>query len=165
MEPIEIQINGKKQRVITDADRSLLSVIHEDLDLTGAKYGCGEGQCGSCTVLIDGTPTRSCRTVLRTAAGKKVTTIEGLQRDGRLHPVQEAFIELGAMQCGYCIPGVIMSCVGVLEKNPYPTDREVIKALEGNICRCGTYPRILAAIRKAASSTRSNSKTRSGGVR
>jgi aerobic-type carbon monoxide dehydrogenase small subunit (CoxS/CutS family) len=165
LEELDLHINGTRRRVVADAERSLLSVLHEDLDLTGAKYGCGEGQCGSCTVLVNGQPTRSCRTRVGRVAGKKVTTVEGLERDGRLHPLQEAFLEAVAMQCGYCIPGMIMSGVGLLEKNPRPTEQEIVRAMEGNVCRCGTYPRIVAAIRRAAASTTTNSKARPGGIR
>jgi aerobic-type carbon monoxide dehydrogenase small subunit (CoxS/CutS family) len=163
MKEVELHINGTRRRVVADVERSLLSVLHEDLDLTGAKYGCGEGQCGSCTVLIDGQPVRSCRTRVGTVAGKQVTTVEGLELNGRLHPLQEAFLEVGAMQCGYCIPGMIMSGVGLLDKNPRQTEREILRAMEGNVCRCGTYPRIVAAIRAAAGTT--NSKARTGGIR
>lgn len=165
MKELELQINGARRRIVVDADRSLLSVLHEDFDLTGAKYGCGEGQCGSCTVLVDGQPVRSCRTLVGTVADKQVRTIEGLKQNGQLHPLQNAFLEAGAMQCGYCIPGMIMSGVGLLEKNPQPTEREIVRAMEGNVCRCGTYPRIVAAIRKAAADTTSNFKTRPGGDR
>src|SRR5262249_5061875 len=142
-----------------DIDKSLLSVLRDDLDLTGAKYGCGEGQCGACTVLIDGQPARSCLTQVGSTAGKKITTIEGLEQEGRLHPLQEAFIKAGAMQCGYCIPGMLMSGVALLKKNPKPTEPEIIRAMEGNVCRCGTYPRIVAAVRRAAS----NDKPQKGG--
>jgi len=131
-------------------DRSLLSVLRDELDLTGAKYGCGEGQCGACTVLLDGSPVRSCITRVSEAAGKRITTIEGLEREGRLHPLQEAFLETGAMQCGYCTPGMIMSGVSLLGKNAAPTEAEIIHGMQGNICRCGTYPRIVAAVRLAA---------------
>ena len=150
MKELELHINGNRRRIMADVERSLLSVLHEDLDLTGAKYGCGEGQCGACTVLVDGQPVRSCRTLVGTVAGKQVRTVEGLTQNGQLHPLQDAFLEVGAMQCGYCIPGMIMSGVGLLEKNPHPTEREIVRAMEGNVCRCGTYPRIVAAIRKAA---------------
>jgi isoquinoline 1-oxidoreductase alpha subunit len=164
LKELELQINGTRRRIRADIERSLLSVLHEDLDLTGAKYGCGEGQCGACTVLIDGQPTRSCRTLVGTVAGKQVRTVEGLTQNGQLHPLQDAFLEAGAMQCGYCIPGMIMSGVGLLEKNPHPTEREIVRAMEGNVCRCGTYPRIVAAIRKTATS--STMTTRAGeGVR
>lgn len=161
LQELEFHINGTKRRIKADAGRSLLSVLHEDFDLTGAKYGCGEGQCGSCTVLVNGQAIRSCRTFVGTVAGKQVRTIEGLKQNGELHPLQEAFLEAGAMQCGYCIPGMIMSGVGLLEKNSRPTETEIVRAMEGNICRCGTYPRIIAAIHKAASATAT--KARPGG--
>jgi aerobic-type carbon monoxide dehydrogenase small subunit (CoxS/CutS family) len=151
---IELHINGTKRRIEAEAERSLLSVLRDDCDLTGAKYGCGEGQCGACTVLIDGQPARSCLTQVGSVAGKQITTIEGLEQNGRLHPLQQAFIEANAMQCGYCIPGMIMSGAGLLKKNPNPTETEIIRAMEGNICRCGTYPRIVAAIRRAANGDR-----------
>jgi aerobic-type carbon monoxide dehydrogenase small subunit (CoxS/CutS family) len=147
---IEFTVNGRKRRVTVDTDRSLLSVLRDELDLTGTKYGCGEGQCGACTVLIEGQPARSCLTPIAAVAGKQVMTIEGLEQGERLHPLQEAFIETGAMQCGYCTPGMIMSAMALLKKNPNPSDQQIIQFMEGNICRCGTYPRILAAIRKAA---------------
>jgi len=134
-------------------DRSLLSVLRDELDLTGAKYGCGEGQCGACTVLLDGSPVRSCITRVSEAAGKRIATIEGLEREGRLHPLQEAFLETGAMQCGYCTPGMIMSGVSLLGKNAAPTEAEIIHGMQGHICRCGTYPRIVAAVRLAARRT------------
>ncbi|MBO0723819.1 MAG: (2Fe-2S)-binding protein [Blastocatellia bacterium] len=152
----ELNVNGTRRRVDAEADRSLLSVLRDDLDLTGAKYGCGEGQCGACTVLIDGQPSRSCITPMSAVEGKQITTIEGLSRDEeKLHPLQEAFLDEGAMQCGYCIPGMIMSGAGLLKKNPNPTDSEITRAMEGNICRCGTYPRILAALRRVANTARS----------
>jgi aerobic-type carbon monoxide dehydrogenase small subunit (CoxS/CutS family) len=146
----ELQVNGKTVRIDADAGRSLLSVLRDDLDLTGSKYGCGEGQCGACTVLIDGVATRSCITNVGAAAGRRITTIEGLERNGRLHPLQEAFLEADAMQCGYCTPGMIMSGVALLGKNLNASEQEIIRAMEGNICRCGAYPRIVAAIRKAS---------------
>jgi len=151
MKVIELRVNGTRRRVDLEIERSLLSVLRDDLDLTGAKYGCGEGQCGACTVLIDGQPVRSCVTKVSAIAGKQVTTIEGLEQSGRLHPLQEAFLEAGAMQCGYCIPGMIMSGVGLLKKNPHPSEPDIARAMEGNICRCGTYPRVVAAIRQATS--------------
>src|SRR5258708_19157594 len=145
-----LSVNGATHPVTVDPDRSLLSVLRDDLELPGSKFGCGEGQCGACTVLIDGQPTRSCITPVGSAAGKRIRTIESLEKDGRLHPLQEAFLEADAMQCGYCTPGMIMSGVGLLEKHPHPTDAEIVRFMEGNLCRCGAYPRILAAIRKAA---------------
>ena len=146
----ELHVNGTPRRVNANVERSLLSVLRDDLELTGAKYGCGEGQCGACTVLLDGEAVRSCITPLAKAAGKSVTTIEGLEHDGRLHPLQEAFVETGAMQCGYCTPGMIMSGVSLLSKSSSPNESEIVHGLQGNICRCGTYPRIVAAVRMAA---------------
>src|SRR5262245_47852036 len=148
----ELHVNGNKLKIDAAPDRSLLSVLRDDLDLTGSKYGCGEGQCGACTVLIDGQATRSCVTSVGSAAGKKIITIESLEKNGRLHPLQEAFLEADAMQCGYCTPGMIMSGVALLSKNPSPSESEILRSMEGNICRCGTYPRIVTAVRKAAQS-------------
>ncbi|HEY8459263.1 MAG TPA: (2Fe-2S)-binding protein [Blastocatellia bacterium] len=150
MKVLEIQVNGTKRRLEVSGERSLLSVLRDELDLTGAKYGCGEGQCGACTVLIDGRAARSCLTRAASVEGKQITTIEGLERNGELHPLQEAFLAVDAMQCGYCVAGMIMSGVGLLKKTPNPTDAEILRAMEGNICRCGTYPRIVEAIRRAA---------------
>ena len=150
----ELAVNGAHHRVDVDPNKSLLFVLRDDLDLTGAKYGCGEGQCGACTVLLDGVPTRSCRTPVSSAAGKQITTVESLEVNGRLHPLQQAFMDVGAMQCGYCTTGMIMSAVALLKKNPAPTDGQIIRSMEGNMCRCGTYPRIVAAIKKAAVSMR-----------
>ena len=128
----------------------LLWVLRDELELTGAKYGCGEGQCGACTVLIDGAPVRSCITRVSAVAGKEITTIEGLAQNGKLHPLQEAFIQADALQCGYCTPGMILSASALLKKTPQPTEPEIRRALQGNICRCGTYPRIIAAVQMAA---------------
>jgi aerobic-type carbon monoxide dehydrogenase small subunit (CoxS/CutS family) len=150
MRILELQVNGTRRRVEVDGERSLLSVLRDELDLTGAKYGCGEGQCGACTVLVDGRAARSCLTQAASVEGKQVTTVEGLERNGALHPLQEAFLAVDAMQCGYCTAGMIMSGVGLLKKTPNPTEAEILRAMEGNICRCGTYPRIVAAIRQAA---------------
>ena len=146
----ELDVNGSKRRVDADADRTLLSVLRDDLDLTGTKYGCGEGQCAACTVLLDGTPTRSCITKVSAAAGKRIVTIEGLAAHGGLHPVQEAFIEADAMQCGWCTPGMILGAVGLLQKTPHPTEAEIVTGMNGHICRCGTYPRVVAAIQAAS---------------
>ena len=146
----ELSINGAKQAVNADPDRTLLSVLRDDLGLTGAKYGCGEGECGACTVLIDGRMVRSCSTRVSAAADKQLRTIEGLATAEKLHPIQEAFLEAGAMQCGYCTPGMIMSAVALLEKKPDPTREDIVQGLNGNICRCGTYTRIVAAVEKAA---------------
>ena len=146
----ELRINGKAVRVEADRERSLLGVLRDDLGLTGAKYGCGEGRCGACTVLIDGAPARSCVTKLGAVASREITTIEGLETDGKLHPLQEAFLDAGAMQCGYCTCGMIMTGVALLRAKPQPTREEIVEYMDGNICRCGTYSRIIAAIRKAA---------------
>jgi aerobic-type carbon monoxide dehydrogenase small subunit (CoxS/CutS family) len=146
----ELHINGTKRSVEADADRTLLSVLRDDLGLTGAKYGCGEGECGACTVLIDGRMARSCTTRVGAAAGKQLRTIEGLAQGDKLHPVQEAFLECGALQCGYCTPGMIMSAVALLEKKPDARREEIVQGMNGNICRCGTYTRIVAAVEKAA---------------
>jgi aerobic-type carbon monoxide dehydrogenase small subunit (CoxS/CutS family) len=146
----ELRVNGAKVRVDADQERFLLGVLRDDLGLTGAKYGCGEGRCGACTVLVDGAPVRSCLTKLSSIATREITTIEGLEKDGRLHPLQEAFLEIGAMQCGYCTCGMIMTGVALLREKAAPTRQEIIEFMDGNICRCGTYPRIIAALSKAA---------------
>src|SRR5438552_10442695 len=142
--PIVLFVNGSSHQLDVPDDEPLLSVLRNRLDLTGTKYGCGEGQCGACTVLLDGRPARSCRTQVSEAAGKKITTIEGLASNGRLHPVQAAFLEAEAFQCGFCTPGMIVSTVGLLDGNPNPGEEDIAGHLTGNICRCGTYPRILA---------------------
>jgi aerobic-type carbon monoxide dehydrogenase small subunit (CoxS/CutS family) len=147
---LEFQVNGTRRSVTAEPGSMLLSVLREQLDLTGTKYGCGEGQCGACTVLVDGRPVRSCITRVEAAAGKSITTIEGLERDGRLHPLQEAFLGAGAMQCGYCTAGMIMEGVALLRTNADPSETKIKQGLEGHICRCGTYPRIVAAVRMAS---------------
>jgi aerobic-type carbon monoxide dehydrogenase small subunit (CoxS/CutS family) len=145
-----LNVNGKRMAVDVDSTVSLLSVLRDDLDLTGSKYGCGEGQCGACTVLIDGQPTRSCITQVGRAAGKQVMTIEGVEKEGKLQPLQEAFIKADAMQCAYCTSGMIMSATALLNKNPKPKREDIISAMNGNICRCGTYQRIIEAIQMAS---------------
>ena len=147
---MELLVNHARYRLVVDPGRMLLWVLRDELELTGTKYGCGEGQCGACTVLIDGAPARSCLTQASAVAGKEITTIEGLAQNGKLHPVQEAFIQADALQCGYCTPGMILSSVGLLNKTPQPSEPEIRRALHGNVCRCGTYPRIIAAVRMAA---------------
>lgn len=142
-------VNGEA-REAADAQRSLLSYLRFDLGLTGTKYGCGEGLCGACTVLVDGQPLRSCMTTVGAVAGGTITTIEGLAKDGALHPVQAAFVETSAMQCGYCIPGFIMSAVALLAREPRPSGAQVREALAEHMCRCGTYPRIARAVELAA---------------
>jgi aerobic-type carbon monoxide dehydrogenase small subunit (CoxS/CutS family) len=144
-----LNVNGSERQVDAPPDEPLLSVLRNYLQLTGTKYGCGEGQCGACTVLLDGRPARSCRTPASQAVGKKIITIEGLEQNGKLHPVQQSFMEHEAFQCAYCTSGMIMSAVALLNVNASPTDDEIIRQMNGNICRCGTYPRILAAIRHA----------------
>ena len=158
---MELLVNGARRRVESDPERPLLYVLRDELDLTGTKYGCGEGQCGACTVLVDGAPVRSCRTPLRTVEGKQVTTIEALAQNGRLHPVQQAFIEADAMQCGYCTSGMIMASTALLKKNPAPQEADITRALQGNVCRCGTYPRIVNAVRMAARFSKGGSNARS----
>jgi aerobic-type carbon monoxide dehydrogenase small subunit (CoxS/CutS family) len=145
----ELRINGASKRIDADRERSLLFVLRNDLNLTGTKYGCGEGRCGACTVLLDGKPVRACVTTVSGAEGKEIRTIEGLEKDGRLHPLQTAFVEADAYQCGYCTPGMIMSALALVEKNPAPSDAEIHRHMNGNICRCGTYVRIAAAVRAA----------------
>jgi aerobic-type carbon monoxide dehydrogenase small subunit (CoxS/CutS family) len=146
-----LHVNGRTYTVEGEVDTVLLSVLREQLDLTGTKYGCGEGQCGACTVLIDGQARRSCTTPISTIApGKPIVTIEGLADGERLHAVQQAFLDEGAMQCAYCTSGMILSAVSLLNKTPNPSDTEILAGMQGNICRCGTYPRIVAAIRRAS---------------
>lgn len=147
---IEFNVNGQDRSVSTDGDRPLLDTLREDLGLTGTKYGCGEGECGACTVLIDGRPVRSCITTVADVSGETIQTIEGLAIDGQLHPVQQAFIEKQAMQCGYCVPGQILSAVALLNEDRNPSRQEIVDAMSGNICRCCNYPNILAAVEQAA---------------
>lgn len=147
---MDLTINNKKVSVDVDADENLLSVLREKLDLTGSKPGCGEGACGACTVLVDGVPMRSCIIPATAMSSKKITTIEGLEKDGKLHRVQQAFLDVDVFQCSYCASGMIMSAVSLLEKNPKPTDEQIDRFMQGNVCRCGTYPRIVKAIKLAA---------------
>ncbi|HWE39297.1 MAG TPA: (2Fe-2S)-binding protein [Isosphaeraceae bacterium] len=148
----ELRINGGKVPVDADADRMLLGVLRDDLDLTGAKYGCGEGRCGACTVMLDGKAVRACITTVGEAAGVDITTIEGLERDGKLHPLQAAFLDHQALQCGFCTCGMIMQGVSLLKENPRPSTVQILVAMEGNVCRCGTHPRVVAAIHSASRS-------------
>ena len=148
--PIELEVNGKRYPVNYPAETPLLYVLRDELGLTGSKYGCGEGQCGACTVLIGGAPRRSCQISVSAAAARPITTIEGLEEDGRLNPVQQAFLDAGAFQCAYCTSGMVMSSVGLLQANPNPSQAEIVQFLRGNVCRCGTYPRIIEAVRLAA---------------
>jgi nicotinate dehydrogenase subunit A len=147
---IELQVNGRRHSLLVDPDVPLLTVLRDELGLTGAKYGCGEGQCGACTVLVGDAARRSCITPVASAAGKPITTIEGLEQSGRLHAVQQAFLDAEAFQCAYCTTGMILSSVALLRQNANPSETEIVRALDGNICRCGTYPRILEAVQNAA---------------
>jgi aerobic-type carbon monoxide dehydrogenase small subunit (CoxS/CutS family) len=146
----KLHVNGREVALDVADDENLLEVLRDTLGLTGTKYGCGEGQCGACTVLVAGRATRSCVTAVRAVSGKRITTIEGLEQNGRLHPVQQAFVDANAFQCGFCTPGMIVAAAGLLRNSPSPTDSEIRSALDGNLCRCGTYPRIIAAVRMAA---------------
>ena len=147
-------VNGQRHTVTTDATRPLLHVLREDLKLTGTKYGCGEGQCGACTVLIDGKRNHSCMVPAKEAAEKPITTIEGLNANSGLHPVQEAFLAENAMQCGFCTPGMILSTVGLLNEKPNPSEAEVVDWVSAHICRCCGYPRILKAVRRTVAQGR-----------
>jgi len=149
-----LNVNGRKLPVNVDSQTSLLTVLRDYLNLTGTKYGCGEAQCGACTVLIDGQMTRSCTMPVGKVSGKQITTIEGLETNGQLHPLQQAFIEADAMQCGYCTSGMIMSGVGLLKKNPKPSREEIVRHMDRNICRCGTYQRIVKAIEIASGTSK-----------
>ncbi len=147
---MQLLVNGESYEVDVDGETTLLAVLRQDLGLTGTKYGCGDGDCGACTVLLDGEAKNSCITPVDSAAGRAITTIEGLAKGNDLHPVQEAFIEHTAFQCAFCTPGFIMSLVALFSRNPQPDDRQIRAALTGNICRCGTYVRILQAAKAAA---------------
>ena len=150
---VKLVVNGEPKTVETEPERPLLDVIREDLQLTGAKYGCGEGQCRACTVLMDGRPITACDTPVSKAEGTRIVTIEGLVEGDALHPVQEAFIAEGAMQCGFCVTGMIFTAVALLEENANPTDAQIVEWMNGNVCRCCGYPNIVNAIRRAARQT------------
>jgi aerobic-type carbon monoxide dehydrogenase small subunit (CoxS/CutS family) len=147
---IFLEVNEVARECDVVAERSLLSVLRDDLGLTGSHYGCGEGQCGACTVLLDGVAVRSCITSVGSVGNRKVTTVEGLEQRGKLHPLQQALLDVGAFQCGYCASGMIMSGVALLSRHPNPGDEEIIQAMDGNVCRCGGYSRITTAIKLAA---------------
>ena len=155
---IELIVNGKTERLDVPGGKRLLDVLREDLHLTGAKEGCGEGECGACTVLMDGEAVHSCMVLAGQLTGHSVTTIEGLEEDGRLGVLQNAFVEQGAVQCGYCTPGMIMSAAGLLNRTPDPTEEEIRVALSGNICRCSGYVQIVAAVKAAAQILRQEGK-------
>ena len=146
----ELNVNGKKLRVDVDSQTPLLYVLRDHLNLTGTKYGCGESKCGACSVLVDGVVMRSCVTPVQRVSGKQITTIEGMEKDGKLHPLQEAFLKADALQCGYCTSGMIIAAASLLNKNPKPSREEIAKHMDANVCRCGTYPRIVNAIEIAA---------------
>ena len=145
-----LHVNGKKHDVVVEAGADLLTVLRTDMDLTGTKYGCGEGSCGACTVLVNGKATRSCTTQASEVEGKEIITIEGLEKDGKLHAVQQAFLEVDPFQCAYCASGMIMSTMALLKTKTSPSEDEIISAMNGNVCRCGTYPNILKAIKLAS---------------
>ncbi|HEY4290012.1 MAG TPA: (2Fe-2S)-binding protein [Puia sp.] len=149
-----LTVNGIKHEISADPDIALLTVLRDRLDLTGSKYGCGVGACCACTVLINGNPAHSCITRIGAVAGKEITTIEGLEKNGKLHAVQEAFLATDAFQCSYCAPGMIMSAVALLDANPSPSEEAIVRAMNGNICRCGTYPYIVKAIKLASKSSK-----------
>ena len=149
-EALELEINGKRYPVSYPSDTPLLYVLRDELGLTGTKYGCGEGMCGACTVLISGTARRSCQIPVSAAVGKPILTIEGLEKNGVLHPVQQAFLDAGAFQCAYCTSGMIMSSVSLLQSNRNPSPEQIVQSLQGYLCRCGTHPRIIEAVRTAA---------------
>jgi aerobic-type carbon monoxide dehydrogenase small subunit (CoxS/CutS family) len=150
MPSVSLNVNGRMRKVDAPPEETLLSVLRNRLDLTGTKYGCGEGQCGACMVLIGGEAVASCQTTLAEAAGKRIVTIEGLAMKDKLHPMQTAFLEAEAFQCGYCTSGMIIASVALLSKNPRPNPDDVMGTLVRNVCRCGTYPRILAAVQAAS---------------
>jgi len=147
---IQFVLNGQPTEIDVDPRRPLLWVLRTDLGLTGTKYGCGERECGACTVLLDGRPVFACRTPVRSVQGREVTTVEGLEKDGKLHPVQQAFADHDALQCGFCTPGLVMGAVGLLMRNPDPTPGAIREGLEGHLCRCGTHVRVIEAVQAAA---------------
>ena len=144
-----LSVNGRDHRVQGEAADSLLTVLRDDLGLTGSKFGCGEGYCGACTILLDGQTTRSCVTRLGAVGARPITTIDGISATGKLHPVQQAFIDAEAFQCGYCTPGMVMAVIGLLQTTPNPTDADISRVLDRNVCRCGTFPRIVKAVHDA----------------
>ncbi|WP_342812534.1 (2Fe-2S)-binding protein [Candidatus Hadarchaeum sp.] len=157
MREIEFTINGRKRKVFVKPKDLLLNVIRDELGLKGTKYGCGTGECGACTVLLDGKPVLSCLTLAVAVNGREITTIEGIGTDENLHPIQQAFIDAGAIQCGYCTPGMIISAKALLDRNQNPTEEEIRRAIKGNLCRCTGYVKIIAAIQLAAKRMRGKS--------
>lgn len=163
MADLKLQVNGVESQVGAAEDEPLLWVLRNRLGLTGTKYGCGEGQCGACTVLLDGKATRSCLTPAGAAVGARITTVEGLEQHGMLTPVQQAFLDEGAFQCGYCTSGMVVAATALLKEHAHPSETQIVEAMNGNVCRCGTYPRIVAAIERAASQMRSGDMVTKGG--
>lgn len=147
-----LNVNGAHLRVSASSEETLLSVLRNRLNLTGTKYGCGEGECGACTILLDGKAVKSCQTLVSEAAGAKITTVEGLEQNGRLTPVQQAFVDAGAYQCGFCTSGMVMRATALLAATPKPTEAEIVARMNGNVCRCGTYPRLVDAVQRASMS-------------
>jgi nicotinate dehydrogenase subunit A len=156
--PVSFTLNGKATRITVDDERMLLWVLRSDLGLTGAKFGCGEGLCGACTVIVDNQAVRSCSTPVRDVAGKQVLTIEGLDRDGHLHPIQEAFVKHHAFQCGFCTPGMILSTYALLARTAQPSREEIVSHMDDNLCRCGSHPRVLDAIEEAAAAMKGGAR-------
>lgn len=153
-EKVQFKLNGKNVEVTTDSDRMLLWVLRSNLELTGTKYGCGEGHCGACTVCVDNAALRSCETPLKDVRGKEVTTIEGLAKEDVLHPLQKAFMQHDALQCGYCTPGMIMNAYALLKNHRHPSPSLIVKEMDDNLCRCGAHTRILEAIETASKETK-----------
>jgi len=158
MRPVSFTLNGVPTRVTVGDDRTLLWVLRDDLGLTGTKFGCGQAVCGACTVLVDGEAVRSCATLVRNVEGKRVVTIEGLARDGRLHPVQEAFVAHVGLQCGYCTPGMVLGAYALLQKKPTPTRADIVQGLDAHLCRCGAHLRIVKAVEAAAAALRGGAR-------
>jgi nicotinate dehydrogenase subunit A len=158
-----LRVNGRNREVDAEPGDSLLSVLRDDFGLTGSRYGCGEGQCGACTVLLDGAGARSCVTRVGTVGAKAITTIEALAEGQRLHPVQQAFLDVEAFQCGYCTSGMVMAAVGLLKTNPNPSESDIVRLMDRSVCRCGTYPRIVQAVRLAARRMQTRTSPAGGG--
>ena len=158
IEAIQFKLNGETVRLKVDGERMLLWVLRTDLGLTGPKFGCGEEQCGACTVLVDGEAILSCQTPVKDVKGKEVVTIEGLARNGEIHPLQKAFIEHDALQCGFCTPGMILKAYSLLAKTPQSTQEQIVQGMEQNLCRCGSYPRVLQAIEAASKAMKGGAK-------
>src|SRR5208282_5162020 len=154
----QLHVNGKDAPIDAEGERTLLSVLRDDLDLTGAKFGCGEGRCGACTVLVDGAPTRSCQVPVGSVGQRQILTLESLEQDGQLHPLQDAFLKHDCFQCGYCTAGMIISSLALLQKRKNPSEAEIIRFMDGNVCRCGAYQRIVSAIMEAAATLQGGGK-------